>query len=786
MAIQDLPPAAPDSGRTPSAADDAFLAERFEEAESLYREALTDDAGPAGAVLADKAERASANAATGVDRGEHQASVYDERYARVAASGAFQDPPADLGSPPPPPTPPDDRLRRAKVVTGRGLGAVGSAFFHGVTNLLGRNTNDRVWTNWYTSGAHLPGPASKWAKILKLAHMRESLFENNVVRTYPENQRTGYADPEVELPEFARRWRTADGSWNDLRPGPDGKVDPLVGAAYTRFFRNVGDDQGLAGVHPRENPATNPVSVREVSRKLLASRGPRVEIPFLNLWGGAWIQFQNHDWISHGTDLSGEVDQIPLAEDDPLREYGVDHLQIRRSRPDPTRRAEDGALPRTYLNEVTHWWDASQIYGSDWETQRSLRALEGGRMLVEADGSLPVDPVTGTERAGFMRNWWVGLGMLTTLFVKEHNAIANRLAERYPDWDDEALFQTARLVNAALIARIHTLEWTPAILPNESLLDGMRANWFGLVTSLFGGDRKQVLEDIPITSRELGGIVGNVPGDAPTYGLSEEFVSIYRLHSLLPDEVRVVDGSGQETGWVPLARTRHAASPQLLAEPGFESLARSFGEQTACALVNNNYPDTLMAISVPGAPLADLGAFDVYRDRERGVPNYNQLRRELGLNPIETFDDLTEDRDCVARLREVYGVDDLGRDNVDDMDLLVGTLSEGHRPTGFGFGETLFQIFIMNASLRLLGDRFYTTDYRAEVYTPEGLAWVDNTTMKDVLLRHYPALAQTGLANVDNAFEPWDLGRLDPTRHPLRAWDKKRADPWAGDAPDLG
>ena len=113
--------------------------------------------------------------------------------------------------------------------------------------MLGRNTNDRVWTNWYTSGKRLPGPFGKWAKILKLAHMRESLFANNLVRPYPEGVKTGYADRQTEVPEFARRWRTADGSWNDLRTDADGAIDPMVGAAYTRFFRNVGDDQGLAG-----------------------------------------------------------------------------------------------------------------------------------------------------------------------------------------------------------------------------------------------------------------------------------------------------------------------------------------------------------------------------------------------------------------------------------------------------------------------------------------------------------------------------------------------------------
>jgi hypothetical protein len=212
-------------------------------------------------------------------------------------------------------------------------------------------------------------------------------------------------------------------------------------------------------------------------------------------------------------------------------------------------------------------------------------------------------------------------------------------------------------------------------------------------------------------------------------------------------------------------------------------LARSFGEQHPGALINNNYPVSMQDISMPGAGVVDMGAIDLYRDRERGVPTYNQLRRELSLMPIATFDELTDDKACVAELRSLYGVDELGHDRVDDIDLLIGTLAESHRPTAFGFGETLFQIFILNASWRLLGDRFYTDDFREEVYTAEGLAWVDAASFKEVLLRNIPSLAQTGLANVTNAFEPWDSGRLAPERHPLRAFDKHLgADPWAGDA----
>ena len=149
-----------------------------------------------------------------------------------------------------------------------------------------------------------------------------------------------------------------------------------------------------------------------------------------------------------------------------------------------------------------------------------------------------------------------------------------------------------------------------------------------------------------------------------------------------------------------------------------------------------------------------------------------------GLNPIRSFGDLTDDVDTVTTLTEVYG------DNVENLDLLVGTLAETQRPTNFGFGETMFQIFILNASRRLQADRFYTDDYRPEVYTEEGMQWVDDASLKAVILRHFPELAATGLGNVTNAFEPWDTDTwLDPLRHPLRAYQPElKRDPWLGDA----
>ncbi len=174
------------------------------------------------------------------------------------------------------------------------------------------------------------------------------------------------------------------------------------------------------------------------------------------------------------------------------------------------------------------------------------------------------------------------------------------------------------------------------------------------------------------------------------------------------------------------------------------------------------------------------GAIDLLCARERGVPRYNEFRRQLGLNPIRSFGDLTDDEHYRRKLAEIYGE---GSEGVEKLDLLIGTLAETNRPTGFGFGETMFQIFILNATRRLQADRFYTDDYREEVYTKEGLRWVDESSFKKVILRHFPELEQIGLGNIQNAFEPWDIhAELDPVRHPLREYDPDLKHPWRGDA----
>jgi hypothetical protein len=84
---------------------------------------------------------------------------------------------------------------------------------------------------------------------------------------------------------------------------------------------------------------------------------------------------------------------------------------------------------------------------------------------------------------------------------------------------------------------------------------------------------------------------------------------------------------------------------------------------------------------------------------------------------------------------------------------MVGLYAE-RLPEGFAFSDTAFRVFILMATRRLKSDRFFTYDYRPAVYTKEGMEWIENNTMKSVLLRHYPNLHHA-LSGVDNAFKPW-------------------------------
>jgi hypothetical protein len=320
--------------------------------------------------------------------------------------------------------------------------------------------------------------------------------------------------------------------------------------------------------------------------------------------------------------------------------------------------------------------------------------------------------------------------MLHTLFAREHNSICDRLKADFPTWSDEELFHKARLINAALLAKIHTVEWTPAIIAHPTTEVGVPANWWGLT-----GEDGLLKQGRFSDSDVISGIPGSdTDHHGVPYSLTEEFIAVYRLHPLIPDNFafRAVADDSQLGGRI-FPDIFGPKAKETMDAVSFHDLFYSFGVAHPGAVTLHNYPKFLQRFERHDGPLIDLAAVDILRDRERGVPRYNDFRRLLHLEVRQSFEELTENPEWREELRRVYGND------VNRVDLMVGMYAETP-PPGFGFSDTAFRIFILMATRRLKSDRFFTVDYRPEIYTQAGIDWVESNNMMTVLLRHCPEL----------------------------------------------
>jgi hypothetical protein len=557
----------------------------------------------------------------------------------------------------------------------------------------------------------------------RLVEIRNELREKNLHDTEEPPFEKQAVPPPADLDPAIREARTTDGTSNDLQY-------PRMGAVGCRFGRNVPLQHTVPDTANLLVP--NP---RTVSRELM-TREQFQPATILNLLAAAWIQFMVHDWFVHKRSKTDFID-IPTQPGD---DFGA--LRVPRSVPEPA--PAGSKRPPAYANLNSHWWDASQIYGCDREMAAKLRTQSNGKLRIEPTGLLPVDPDTGLHFSGFTDNWWIGLAMLHTLFTLEHNYICDLLAHQNPRWTDEQLFRKAKLINSALMAKIHTIEWTPAILPNSIVATAMHVNWSGLA----GEDLQDALEFLD-DKELLGGIVGSrADHHTAPYSLTEEFVSVYRMHPLIPDDFAfhsAVTGRLLEKRELPDISGRK--TPAIAEHLTMQDLFYSFGTCHPGAVTLHNYPRHLQNLTRDDGEHLDLAAVDILRDRERGVPRYNQFRRLLHKDPVKSFDELTDNPAWRKQLREVYNND------LEKVDLMTGLYAEP-LPPGFGFSETAFRIFVLMASRRLKSDRFFTDDFRPEVYTEFGIDYVRRNSMLDVVKRHYPQLGRS-LDGVKNGFAPW-------------------------------
>lgn len=600
--------------------------------------------------------------------------------------------------------------------------------------------------NRYIDWHRLP----KWLGVANLAALRVELRKNNLHDTDGDLTQPKPGCPFHEMPA-ALKMRTANGTQNDLHY-------PAMGCRGSRFGRNVPRELTAPDISRLLTP--DPLLI---SQKLMA-RDKFIPATSLNLLAAAWIQFQVHDWFAHENEEldAGKDFRLPKSGD-----WKPNEMVIPKTMPDPDVITEMDTNYPAYRNKNPQWWDGSQIYGESEEETRNLRTdpdtkkiCPSGRLYISEQGFLPCDPITGGTISGFTSNWWLGLEILHTLFVKEHNAICDDLKSSVPELTDDAIFEKARLINCAIMAKIHTVEWTPGILGHPSIKPALDINWMGVLGHWFGeriarriatflpnGFAKEILTGSPLSETDHNG--------AP-FCLTEEFNTVYRLHPLIPDsmEIRRHQTHDEIKSYSLPDISFDKARVPFKDGAAMDDVIYSFGTAHPGAITIKNYPNFLRELQLPPdaktgqVQLLDLAAVDILRDRERGVPRYNEFRRQLHKKPVTSWEELAGVRPELANeLKAIY------KGDLESVDALVGMFCEP-LPAGFGFSDTAFRVFILMASRRLKSDRFFTSDYTQDVYTEAGLEWIRSTGMQEVILRHYPNL-QPAFSGVKNPFAPW-------------------------------
>jgi hypothetical protein len=560
-------------------------------------------------------------------------------------------------------------------------------------------------------------------EALRYVLRTRNLFDSEVREAPPKARPV----PPVPPREDVRVERTFEGTGNDLSA-------PEMGSVGSAFGRNLRPDL-------RQDLFDEPSPIA-VSQQLLY-RDTFLPARSLNLLAAAWIQFQVHDWVSHARYPLGQADvRVPLPPGMTWTNTpgGPIEHEMRIAGNIPF--AGSGANPMSpvFPNATTPWWDASELYGADLAKSNQIR--EGAKIRLTPEGYLP-DDASGLEITGFNESWWLGLSGLHTLFAREHNLLCDELRIHYRNWSDEQVYQTARLIVSALIAKIHTVEWTPAILGTEVIDLGLHMNWSGPPAD----DWLTRLGIWLIDNHASVGIPKTTPDhNGVPYSLTEDFVTVYRMHPLLPDDYRFVDHrTGADLGSRGFLDIQGAMADVELRKFGLENTLYSFGLSYPGAITLHNYPRSLQKFERDGE-LIDMSVVDLVRNRRRGVPRYNDFRAGLHKPRIKHWEELCDNRESVRRMKKLYR-------SIDEVDTMVGLFAETP-PPGFGFSDTAFRIFILMASRRLQSDRFLTVDFRPEIYSQFGMDWIANNGMTSVILRHCPELAGI-LPRTASAFAPW-------------------------------
>ena len=505
---------------------------------------------------------------------------------------------------------------------------------------------------------------------------------------------------------IAQEVRTIEGNANNLlHPEMGAKDGPISRVATNGYADLVSEPAGLN----RPNPRT-------ISNVLFAQEGLINDPRGLSDYAWVFGQFIDHDVVLIG-DEAEESMGIPVpAFDEHFDPMGMGTVMIpmHRSAFDPNS-GTDPTNPRSNKNEISAWIDASNVYGADIFRAQWLRTFVDGKLKTSAENMLPYNTVDGTFEGEidvdapemamenpFVTKWFVAgdiranentlLASMHTLFVREHNRICEELKATNPDLQDEALYQMARRRVGALIQSITYNEWLPNLGIELSPYSKYDAEVDANITNVFSAAAFRYGHTTINSQIIRMANDGEIIADGNTT-LRDAFFNPQSL----------VDGGGLE--------------------PLLKGMATQIQQDFDCKLVDDlrNF-----LFGQPGAGGLDLAAINIQRGRERGLPDYNTIRADFGMEKISAFSELTSDEAINQIFAELY-------QDVNDIDPWVGMLAEDHMPNSL-FGETAMTIVERQFQQLRDGDRFYFENDPA--FSAEEITQIKAITLADIIRRN--------------------------------------------------
>jgi hypothetical protein len=564
--------------------------------------------------------------------------------------------------------------------------------------------------------------------------------------------------------------RTLDGSGNNPGHADWGQA----GTEYSRAAApNYGDGIGTMVSGPSPRYASNRI-FNDVGQNIFSENN-------VSQWGWVWGQFIDHD-IGLRDETPSESAPMPFDAQDPLEGFQNDFGVLGFSRT-PAAPGTGTTNSRQQINTINSFIDASNVYGGtssrlDWlragsagdgnpANNKASLLMSNGDYLPRADarrgvaappmdlmGALVMSPEKAVVAGDVRANENAVLTAIHTLFAREHNRIVATLSRS--GLSDEAKFQLARRVVGAEVEYITYKAFLPALGVRLDPYRGYNPNVNPTLANEFA----------TVGYRAHSMIHGQFDATVP-----EKTYTRKQLDRIFPAEGITVQRHPDRTVTLTIPLVVAFGNPDLLEQVGEGPILQSLAERQYKndEQIDNSLRSVLFQVPKPDAPdpascgapiispncfvgVSDLGAIDIQRGRDHGMPFYNDLRRAYGLAPARSFTEIThestdsfpsdpeidandpmndpdildfvrlEDDDgnvieagsdeagedvvvgvrrttIAARLKAIYG-------NVDKVDAFVGMLAEPH-VLGSELGPLQLAIWKRQFEALRDGDRFY-------------------------------------------------------------------------------